>query len=76
MSMTHGLQFAEPPRLRLSRWTATAMFVVAVHAGAALALMRWQDEETSDSSRIDRDRACSSHRCISDSNPRTWRLGR
>jgi protein TonB len=25
------------------------MFVVAVHAGAALALMRWQDEETSDS---------------------------
>ena len=49
MSMTYGLQFTESPRLRLSRWTATAMFVVAVHAGAALALMRWQDEETSES---------------------------
>ena len=49
MSMTHALQFAESRRLRLSRWTATAMFVFAVHAGAALALMRWQDEETSDS---------------------------
>ena len=49
MSMTQGLQFAESPRLRFSRWTATAMFVVAVHAGTALALMRWQDEETSDS---------------------------
>ena len=49
MSMAHALPFAEPRHLRLSRWTTAAIFVVAVHAGAALALMRWQDEETSDS---------------------------
>src|ERR1700674_200995 len=47
--MTNGLPFAESRRLRLSRWTTAAMLVFAVHAGAALALMRWQDEETSDS---------------------------
>jgi protein TonB len=49
MSMTHGLHFTEARRLRLSRWTAAAMLVFAVHAGASLALMRWQDEDTSDS---------------------------
>jgi periplasmic protein TonB len=48
MTMSHGLPFAESRRLRLSRWIATAVFVFAVHAGEALALMRWKDEETSE----------------------------
>ena len=40
---------AESRRLQLSRWTMAALLVFTVHAGAALTLLRWPDEETSDS---------------------------
>jgi periplasmic protein TonB len=49
MSAIDAFPFAESRRLQLSRWTMAALLVFTVHAGAALTLLRWPDEETSDS---------------------------
>jgi periplasmic protein TonB len=48
--MTPTIDLFEPQRVRLRRWTAAALFVVAAHIGCtAAALWHWPDDEADDS---------------------------